>query len=44
MTILFMTKYYPPSEGGFERYGDVLCSDLAAGVLEWKPERGVEGA
>lgn len=30
MKILFLTKYYPPSEGGIERYGHMLCSDLAA--------------
>jgi glycosyltransferase involved in cell wall biosynthesis len=30
MRILFVTKYYPPEEGGIERYGHMLCSDLAA--------------
>jgi len=30
MKVLFLTKYYPPSEGGIERYGQMLCSDLVA--------------
>lgn len=29
MRILFLTKYYPPSEGGIERYGYILCTELA---------------
>ena len=29
MRILFLTKYYPPSEGGIERYGHMLCTELA---------------
>ena len=28
MKILFLTKYYPPSEGGIERYGHMLCTEL----------------
>ncbi len=28
MKILFITKYYPPSEGGIERYGHMLCTNL----------------
>ena len=28
MRVLFLTKYYPPVEGGIERYGHILCSDL----------------
>lgn len=31
MKVLFLTKYYPPAEGGIERYGYMLCSDLVAG-------------
>jgi glycosyltransferase involved in cell wall biosynthesis len=34
MRVLFLTKYYPPSEGGIERYGHMLCSDLAAHGIE----------
>jgi glycosyltransferase involved in cell wall biosynthesis len=34
MKILFLTKYYPPSEGGIERYGHMLCSDLLALGIE----------
>lgn len=29
MKILFLTKYYPPSEGGIERYSSLLCTSLA---------------
>ena len=28
MKILFLTKHYPPSEGGIERYGHTLCTEL----------------
>jgi glycosyltransferase involved in cell wall biosynthesis len=28
MRVLFVTKYYPPSEGGIERYSQVLCTRL----------------
>lgn len=34
MKILFLAKYYPPSEGGIERYSHLLCTGLA--------ERGVD--
>jgi glycosyltransferase involved in cell wall biosynthesis len=34
MRILFITKYYPPSEGGIERYGHMLCSDLLSLGIE----------
>jgi hypothetical protein len=26
--VLFVTKYYPPVEGGIERYGHMLCTEL----------------
>ncbi len=28
MKVLFLAKYYPPAEGGIERYSHMLCSDL----------------
>ena len=28
MRVLFLTKHYPPSEGGIERYGHMLCTEL----------------
>jgi glycosyltransferase involved in cell wall biosynthesis len=28
MRVLFLTKYYPPVEGGIERYGHTVCTDL----------------
>lgn len=34
MRVLFLTKYYPPVEGGIERYGHILCSDLVASGTE----------
>ncbi len=30
MKVLFLTKYYPPAEGGIERYGQLLCTGLVA--------------
>ena len=30
MRVLFLTKYYPPSKGGIERYGHMLCTALAS--------------
>ena len=29
MKVLFLTKYYPPSEGGIERYSHLICTGLA---------------
>jgi glycosyltransferase involved in cell wall biosynthesis len=34
MKVLFVTKYYPPSEGGIERYGHMLCTNLVNEGIE----------
>ena len=43
MRILFITKYYPPSEGGIERYGQLLCTGLAARGVEVEVIAAAEG-
>lgn len=34
MRVLFLTKYYPPTNGGIERYGHMLCTELLARGIE----------
>ena len=34
MKVLFVTKYYPPDEGGIERYSHLLCTGLATRGVE----------
>lgn len=43
MKILFVTKYYPPSEGGIERYSHLLCTGLTARGVQLEVVAAAEG-
>ena len=43
MKILFLTKYYPPSKGGIERYGQLLCTTLVQRGVDVEVVAVVEG-
>ena len=42
--MLFLTKYYPPSEGGVERYGQLLCAGLASRGVDVEVVAASEGS
>jgi len=43
MRVLFVTKYFPPSEGGIERYSHLLCTGLQQSGVEIEVIAATEG-
>lgn len=44
MRVLFVTKFYPPSEGGIERYSQLLCTGLASKGVDVEVIAAAEGS
>ena len=43
MKVLFLTKHYPPAEGGIERNGHMLCTDLVEAGVDVEVVASAEG-